>query len=80
MTKNPLVQKAIDLCGGQSALARKVGGKTKQQHVRQWLYMPKVPAERAVQIEAATGGVVSRSELRPDLWTPIADSDHSSNA
>lgn len=26
------------------------------------------PAELAPQIEAATGGMVSRSDMRPDLW------------
>jgi DNA-binding transcriptional regulator YdaS (Cro superfamily) len=27
-------------------------------------------AELAIQIEKATGGAVSRSDLRPDLWPP----------
>jgi DNA-binding transcriptional regulator YdaS (Cro superfamily) len=30
----------------------------------------KVGAEWAVQIEEVTGGVIHRSELRPDLWPP----------
>ncbi|WP_425515864.1 transcriptional regulator [Methylomagnum ishizawai] len=29
-----------------------------------------ISAERAVQIEEATKGVVTRYELRPDLWPP----------
>jgi DNA-binding transcriptional regulator YdaS (Cro superfamily) len=68
MNINPIVQRAIDLAGGQTALARLIGGKIRQQHVRRWLHMKRVPAERAVQIEIATNGAVSRSELRPDLW------------
>lgn len=31
----------------------------------------KVPAEVAVDIEHATGGLVSRWQLRPDLWDPV---------
>ncbi|HAA04770.1 MAG TPA: Cro/Cl family transcriptional regulator [Syntrophobacteraceae bacterium] len=29
------------------------------------------PAELAPQIEAATNGAISRSDLRPDLWPPL---------
>jgi DNA-binding transcriptional regulator YdaS (Cro superfamily) len=68
MNTNPIVQKAIKIAGGQSALARLIGGKVRQQHVRLWLHMDRIPAERAIQIEEATKGAVSRSELRPDLW------------
>lgn len=32
----------------------------------------RVSAERAIAIEAATGGVVPRWRMRPDLWEPPA--------
>lgn len=70
MNKNPLIEIAIAVAGGQKELARRIGGTVKQQHVHKWLYAKRVPAERAVQIEAATKGVVTRQELRPDLWPP----------
>lgn len=67
MNTHPL-QKAIDLAGSQSELARRVG--VKQQHVWKWLNRNKrgVPGEYVIPIEEATG--VSRHELRPDLYPP----------
>lgn len=58
------LQKAIDLAGSQTALARAIG--KKQQHVEYWLRVDKVPGEYVLSIERATG--VSRHELRPDLY------------
>lgn len=66
---NDGLQKAIDYAGSQSALARLLGGKTKQQHVFHWMNKG-IPAKRAIEIEVATNGAVTRSELRPDLWPP----------
>lgn len=60
------VQKAVDLAGGQTALAKLMG--VKQGHVWKWLRMEQIPAERAIQMELATNGRVTRQELRPDLW------------
>lgn len=39
-----------------------------QGRVSHWLNGEKVPAERCVQIELATGGKVTRNELRPDVF------------
>lgn len=40
-----------------------------QSLVTHWLNGRKaITAERALQIEQATGGAVKRAELRPDLW------------
>ena len=45
------------------------GSKATQGLISQWESGDVViPAERAVEIERATGGEVSRSDLRPDLW------------
>lgn len=68
MKRNPLIEKAIKICGNQTALAKACGGNVKQQNVQQWMYMKRLPAERAVQIEKATGGKVTKAELRPDLF------------
>ncbi|MBB2157034.1 helix-turn-helix domain-containing protein [Gluconacetobacter diazotrophicus] len=64
---NSSLQSAVDLFGGQSSLAKAIG--KKQGHVWWWLHRArKVPAEQAIAIERATGGAVSRQDLRPDLF------------
>lgn len=63
------LDRAIELCGGQAALARVIG--TKQQNVAYWRTAVKgVPAEMAQAIEDASGGKVTRQELRPDVFGP----------
>ena len=67
------LEKAIGLLGGQSALAAVCG--KKQGHVWAWLHRTKrVPAEMVLTIESATGGRVSRHELRPDIFGPAPES------
>lgn len=61
------LQKAIDVAGGQSALARAIA--VRQSTLNYWvLKAGKCPAEKAPAIEAATG--VPRHELRPDIFPP----------
>lgn len=68
MSASPL-QRAVDECGGQTALAARIG--VKQGHVWWWLNKSgRVPAEKAIEIENATFGVVTRSDLRPDIYPP----------
>ena len=55
------LDEAIRAAGGVGALARKVG--ISQPSVSNWA---RVPAERVVSVETATG--VSRAVLRPDLY------------
>ncbi len=57
--------KAIDICGGQSALAKAVG--VKPQAVQQWIGRGVVPVERVADIERATQGAVRARDLRPDI-------------
>lgn len=58
---------AIKEVGGQRALAAKLG--KKQGHIGNWLHRDKkVPAEVCADIEAATGGKVTRQDLRPDVF------------
>jgi TorA maturation chaperone TorD len=55
------LDEAIRVAGGVGALARKIG--ISQPSVSNW---SRVPAERVLSVEAATG--VSRALLRPDLY------------
>lgn len=70
MTNQPL-DRAIEIAGGQLKLAKAIG--SAQQTVSFWRTRAngKVPAEVCRAIEAATG--VTRQELRPDVFGPIAD-------
>lgn len=64
---NPL-SKAIEIVGGQAALARLVG--VTVQAVNQWVRKGRVPAERVIAIERATNGKIARHALRPDIYPP----------
>src|SRR5262249_3805809 len=55
------LDQAIRVAGGVGALARKLG--ISQPSVSNWA---RVPAERVISVEAATG--VNRAILRPDLY------------
>jgi TorA maturation chaperone TorD len=64
------LSEAIEAVGGVSELARRIG--ISQPSVSNW---DKVPAERVLAVEAATG--VARMRLRPDLYReqPVGDVD-----
>lgn len=66
MSQDPLA-KAIQAAGGPAKLARALG--VKSQAISQW---KRVPAERVIAVETATDGKVSRHELRPDIYPPVA--------
>jgi DNA-binding transcriptional regulator YdaS (Cro superfamily) len=52
-----------------AAFLTTAGSQATQGLVSQWERGDVViTAERAVEIERATGGQITRSELRPDLW------------
>lgn len=55
---------AVDVLGGQTATAKKLG--VSQQAVQYWVKRGRVPALKAIPLEAASG--VSRQKLRPDLY------------
>lgn len=69
MKHSPL-ERAIELAGGQSALAAKIG--RKQGHIHYWLRRAKagVPPSAAIDIENALNGKISRYELCPDIFGP----------
>jgi len=58
------LREAIAQAGGQTSLARAIG--CTQGHVSQWLRRGKVPADKVLKIERATG--VPREQLRPDIF------------
>lgn len=62
--ENPLVR-AARIVGSQKALADAVG--LTEQAISKWK-RGRVPAERVLAVESATGGKVSRHDLRPDLY------------
>lgn len=68
---NPLVERAIECCGTQEALASAVG--VPQQRISKILrFKAPLTGEIAVKIEAATNGKITRRMLRPDLFVPRA--------
>lgn len=66
MSKRHL-QRAVKIAGGQTALANAIG--VQQAHVWNWLNRDRtLPAEHVRAIEKATGGQVTRFDLRPDIF------------
>jgi TorA maturation chaperone TorD len=66
--RDPGLSEAIQAVGGVSELARRIG--ISQPSVSNW---DKVPAERVLAVEAATG--VQRMRLRPDLYRTLPARD-----
>lgn len=62
---NPL-EVAIRTLGSQQALADALG--IKSPSITEWRTRERIPAERCIAIETATGGAVTRYDLRPDLF------------
>ncbi len=62
------IQKAIELAGGQTQLAQKLG--VTQQLISVWAIKGRPPPQRVPQIVAALEGQITKHELRPDLWEP----------
>lgn len=58
------IERAVEAAGGQQKLAEAIG--VKYQAVQKWLRNRKLPAERVIAVEEATG--VPRGDLRPDLY------------
>ena len=63
---NPIIVRAIEACGGSATLAKGLG--VSVQMIHKWKRGAPITAERAKQIEDATGGLVKRHELRPDIF------------
>lgn len=69
MKQSPL-ERAIELAGGQAALAARI--KRQQGHIHYWLRRAKagVPPSAAIDIENALHGEITRHDLRPDIFGP----------
>lgn len=63
MSVGDLIKRAAGLSGGMSSLARQIGVARSAPY--SW---DRIPAGRVLAIEAATGGMVTRHEMRPDLY------------
>ena len=63
--------RAAQLLGGQAALAAAVGYPDRR-NLAPWMTGGRpLPPVRCVAIERATGGAVTRQDLRPDDWADI---------
>lgn len=62
------LERAIEVAGGLSALAVAIG--STPQVVQNWRKRG-VPPERCADVERATGGKVTRADLRPDLFGEV---------
>ena len=62
------LERAVEAAGSQNELARRIG--VRQSTLWSWLRRNEspVPAEYAIPIELAVDAVVTRDELRPDLF------------
>lgn len=67
--RDEALQRAIDLIGGPAATARLCigpsGSAIKTQAVSQW---ETCPVNHVLTLESATGGQVTRYDLRPDIY------------
>lgn len=68
MKRETPIDRACALMGGYAPLAREIG--CDRTRVFYWLKTGKAPGEFCRAIEAATGGKVTRYELRPDVFGP----------
>jgi len=59
------LDRAADIVGGQAAIGRLFG--ISRSAVCQW---GQCPPERVIALERATGGLVTRYQLRPDIYPP----------
>lgn len=71
MTIKPHIERAITLRGSQAKLADAMG--CSQQQISYLLKADSITAEMAIKVDAATGGAVSRQDLRPDIFGAPSD-------
>lgn len=66
---NLAILEAIESAGGLGELAKRC--RVRYQAVQKWIKNGKVPAERVLDVESASG--VPRSRIRPDLYPPARE-------
>lgn len=68
------IQKAVEIAGGQNRLAEQIG--VSHSFINQCLKgVRPIPAIRCRDIEIATGGEVTRAQLRPDIYGELHDQE-----
>lgn len=72
-----IILKAVELGGGQTKLGKKLG--LTQGGIHQWIRREQIPAKWVLAVEAATGGEVTRYELRPDIFLASPNPDTLTN-
>lgn len=71
MKENGAISRAVVLLGGSYATASRIG--SSYQAVWYWLNgHRKISPRFALEIERQTNGVVTREQLRPDIYPPRA--------
>lgn len=65
------LKRAIEIAKSQTALAAAIGPGIRTGHIFYWLSRGAIPARHCPAIERATGGAVTRKDLRPDDWQDI---------
>jgi DNA-binding transcriptional regulator YdaS (Cro superfamily) len=63
--KDEASNRALQAVGGSSQLAKQLG--INPAAISRWR---RYPSTQVISVERATGGMVSRAELRPDLYPP----------
>ncbi|MDD5279529.1 Cro/CI family transcriptional regulator [Acidithiobacillus sp.] len=72
---NEAILKTLSMYGSQDAMAKAIG--VSQFAVSKWVRgVGAVSAESAVLIEHATGGAITREDLRPDIFRKDLPSTH----
>lgn len=61
------IKRAIELRGSQAKLADAMG--CSQQQISYLLKADSITAEMAIKVDMATGGAVSKRDLRPDIFS-----------
>ncbi len=68
MTVSDAIERAVAIVGSEAKLGKAAGGFS-QNAIWQAKRRNRISPELALGIHRATGGEVSASELRPDIWT-----------
>lgn len=71
MSNHHHIERAIKHHGSQARLASAMG--CSQQQISYLLNAKSITAEMAMKLDQATGGAVSRHDLRPDIFGPKQD-------
>lgn len=66
--RDPELEKAIEAAGGPAALAKFISENYEDISTQAICDWKRCPPLRVLQVEAATKGEISRSQLRPDLY------------